>query len=672
MNCSHFLFKTVFFLFLILFFYVSPIFADEELTFPDWLKKHEVWDSYEKALQQEKQSPKNILERAYSLLQQGKADDARKILDKYAPFKSREAEAERLWLYGSTLRLQGKYSHAVEILSEALYFYNPKKQKELLLSQYALSILWEDVWRQWLWEALASEKISSIQQNRLIRSARQALLAWPKNKFWEEANKLVESKNLKKLYQLKLLPEKNKYRYNAAKALLFAAAGFQKQTQAELKQITDKDLRHFWQALIDLLTSNTLQATAPLSPLAVDFFAAYGSDFANMKNNWKANIADTQNWKEFYFKLEKMSAQKAISLLKKELGSTLLSQNMRMVLKSYLFTFQLMETDLNSQKHYSQLKKTWKKLRNDHLALPVRISAMLIFAQKEDFSDYPQLYPAFCVLAASTGYIPHSELQSAFWKKKPSVFDPLIQFQTLNAEFYKQNKKYTPAKKEAALHLAYLFPTSKVAQKALFFLARQAQNEAKPILAWGYLQKINLAALPKDMEIDYYLAQAGLEMQLGKEQESLTTYLDILQNNPTAIPPVKKLRLALLAQQQNEWEVADKLLRELWTQKEELTTELQAELLFWLGEGQQYLGQTEKALETYLRLGWKYPKENMWAVTALYRAGLIYEQLGLPESAQKLYQTVIENSGRKSQKEAAEQRIQAIKTKLKRGTQTLF
>ncbi len=676
MNCStqsffsHFLFKSVFFLFFILFFCVSPTFANEELTFPDWLKKHEVWDSYEKALQQEKKSPKNILGRAYSLLQQGKADEARQILRKYAPFKSKEAEAERLWLYGSTLRLQGEYPQAVETLSEALSFYSSKKQKELLLSQYALSILWEDVWRQWLWEALAAEKISSDQQNRLLRSARQALLAWPKNKFWKEANKLTEAKNLKKLHQSRLLPEKTKDRYAAAKALLFSAGGFQKQTQGELKQIVDKDLRHLWQALLNLLASNTLQPQS-LSPLATDFFTAYSSDFANMKDNWNTNIADMQNWKEFHLKLKKMSAKKAISLLKKELGSALLSQDMRMILKSYLFTFQLMETDLENKKQYSRLKKNWKKLGNERLALPVRISAMLIFAQNEDFSDVPQLYPAFCVLAASTGYIPHSELQSSFWKKKTSYFDPLAHFQSLQSKFYKHNKK-SPIQKEAALHLAYLFPTSKVAQKALFFLARQAQNEGKPILAWGYLQKINLSTLPKDMEIDYYLAQAGLEMQLGKEQESLKTYLDILQNNPTAIPPVKKLRLALLAQQQNEWEIADKLLRELWSQKEELSTELQAELLFWLGEGQQYLGQTEKALETYLRLGWKYPKENMWAVTALYRAGLMYEQLGRPEAAQKLYQTVVENSGRESQKEAAKQRIQAIKTKLKRGTQTLF
>ena len=76
--------------------------------------------------------------------------------------------------------------------------------------------------------------------------------------------------------------------------------------------------------------------------------------------------------------------------------------------------------------------------------------------------------------------------------------------------------------------------------------------------------------------------------------------------------------------------------------------------------------------ETYLRLGWKYPKENMWAVTALYRAGLIYEQQGKSAAAKKLYQTVLENSGRESQKKAAKQRIKAIESKGQENSQPLF
>ena len=79
-----------------------------------------------------------------------------------------------------------------------------------------------------------------------------------------------------------------------------------------------------------------------------------------------------------------------------------------------------------------------------------------------------------------------------------------------------------------------------------------------------------------------------------------------------------------------------------------------------------------EALETYLRLGWKYPKENMWAVTALYRAGLIYEQQGKSAAAKKLYQTVLENSGRESQKKAAKQRIKAIESKGQENSQSLF
>ncbi len=168
------------------------------------------------------------------------------------------------------------------------------------------------------------------------------------------------------------------------------------------------------------------------------------------------------------------------------------------------------------------------------------------------------------------------------------------------------------------------------------------------------------------------IAKAGLEMQLGKEKEALDGYLEILDKKPQALPPVKKLRLALLAQQHNQWPVADKILHELWAQKKKLSEELQAEVLFWIGEGQQYMGQADKALETYLRLGWKYPKKNMWAVTALYRAGLIYEQQGKADAAKKLYEAVLKNSSRESQKKAASQRIKAMESKGQGKAQALF
>lgn len=659
------------FLVVLLFFSFSLAFADEELTFPAWLKKHEAWDSYEKVLQQEKNTPKVVLERAYSLLRLGEAKAALQLLEEHEPFTD-QLEAERLWLYGSALRLNGDGSRAVLTLSKALKFYEPKKQKELLLSQQALSVLWEAVWRQWLWECLASPLLEKGRRTLLLQVAQQGELAWPKKTFWQQAKKLAQGKNFVDVKGGYLEPALNQDRLSAARALLASAAGFKELAMSELKKIQKKDLCQFWGLFLSLTDEAPFSVPQNFSSTATDFFEAYGQGLAGLKKHgWNLTMPEIPSWKKFYAELATMSPEAALTRLKKELESSLIPEDLRGILENYVFIFQLIAADFAKSGQRSALKTFWNKLAKDNLSPAMQISALLVFTENQDFTAQP-LYPAFCTLAAATGYVPHAKIQSSFWKKAPSVFDPLAQYQELKSQFFQAKKKKTAQKKEVALHLAYLFPESVVAQQALFFLAQQAHAENKPVLAWRYLQRIVLPALPKEMEIDYFLAKAGLEMQLGKEKEALSSYLDILAQNPQALPPVKKLRLALLAQQQNQWPVADKILHELWAQKKDLSKELQAELLFWIGEGQQYMGQTDEALETYLRLGWKYPKENMWAVTALYRAGLIYEQQGKSAAAKKLYQTVLENSGRESQKKAAKQRIKAIESKGQENSQPLF
>jgi len=91
---------------------------------------------------------------------------------------------------------------------------------------------------------------------------------------------------------------------------------------------------------------------------------------------------------------------------------------------------------------------------------------------------------------------------------------------------------------------------------------------------------------------------------------------------------------------------------------------LQAETLFWLGEGEQAMRNPDKALDYYLKLAWQYPQENIWALTAMYRASLIYEKRGKYETAKRLLGTVVRNAARKEQRVAAQARIDAIDKKM--------
>jgi TolA-binding protein len=98
-----------------------------------------------------------------------------------------------------------------------------------------------------------------------------------------------------------------------------------------------------------------------------------------------------------------------------------------------------------------------------------------------------------------------------------------------------------------------------------------------------------------------------------------------------------------------------------------LSSSLQAEVMFWLAEGAQKRGNQQKALENYLKLAWEYPQEHIWAVTALYRSALIYEQQGRLNAAKRLLEQVLDRADRDSQKKAAEDRIEAIERKMDQG-----
>jgi len=90
---------------------------------------------------------------------------------------------------------------------------------------------------------------------------------------------------------------------------------------------------------------------------------------------------------------------------------------------------------------------------------------------------------------------------------------------------------------------------------------------------------------------------------------------------------------------------------------------MQAELLYYMAEGEHSMGNIDKALDYYLRLAWQYPQENIWALTAMFRAALIYDGMGQYDTAKNLLVTVIRNAETEQQREAAKNRLTEIEAK---------
>lgn len=74
--------------------------------------------------------------------------------------------------------------------------------------------------------------------------------------------------------------------------------------------------------------------------------------------------------------------------------------------------------------------------------------------------------------------------------------------------------------------------------------------------------------------------------------------------------------------------------------------ERRAEAHYWYSKTLDQLGLVEEAVAEYLKVGYLYPKEPMWGLTALFEVGQIYERSGDRERARRMYERIVQQDGR--------------------------
>jgi TolA-binding protein len=207
-----------------------------------------------------------------------------------------------------------------------------------------------------------------------------------------------------------------------------------------------------------------------------------------------------------------------------------------------------------------------------------------------------------------------------------------------------------------------VFRNSAFGINSMLYLVDMAIDSKDMQLAAFYLNQLKKRHLNKEYQARWLEAKTRLELGVGKQDKALETYGKLMATNEP-VPAFTRLRMALLMQQRGELPKARAQLLDLWSDKDDYPTAMQAEILFWLGEGEQAMRNTDAALDYYLKLAWKYPQENIWALTAMYRASMIYEQRGKFETAKKFLKTVIKRADTKEQREAAKARLSTIESK---------
>ena len=636
--------------FSLLFLLVPRLQAAPSKDFSEWLRENRALDAYARALKEQPGSPDVILKRSLALFELGRFDAARNVLIQNETTFTDEDNGRRLILLGRIYRNQQKFDRAVDSFTRALnYLDKDAYQKEIAdISGLQKLFIWS--WKKNFWAALSPQYLSEGKLETLFRWAKAALSAWPKSRFWEMCVKTCAN-----IREGESVPSSGLSEYSQKISRLFAYWSLRDfQNAGRVLTVLPADHpRNIWYFFDTYLKSG--QFSVQPFQNGTDRAKAFTSVFAWQlktlaeENKWTISYPDLSGWEKYRKEISSLSPRESLDSLLKEYESALLAPEVKSALGKMILAYRLIlgESGRISQKDIP-----------DDLPLCLRVSMALAdndprAASVKQTKYIPMIREVLLASGMQSGfsgvYAPWGGVSAQNATNEPSL-DYLGNYIRLG-----QKEESTSSK-----GLAFLYPDTPLGQSAFLSLARKAYKQGYKKTAWDYLQRIQSKKFPAENESELLKAKAGILMDLGREDESLKTYATLLERYPRSISPEKRLKLALAAQQKHKWKWADEILKGLWEEREELSSPLQAEVLFWIAEGEQMRGNIDSAIDSYLRVAWKYPGENIWAVTAAYRAGQLYEKQDMLNTARNLYEMVLKRSDRDSQKKAAKQRLNAI------------
>lgn len=655
--------------------------ADESgLAYEQWLKKYGAYDrlAASAATAADDGSGASVLKRAEAQLLQGTPREALTIIQGQPPFEDKALEAKRLWLGGNAHRALGDPYQAVVWYSQASQFMDAKQVKARLTAEPGLEALWVDVWRRQFWAYVGNPSVSREALGETLRMLlAQAEAAWGTANFWGKAKESLEQAEGGEPGTGKHTDAKDaSLVVNEADRLLLsravAAAALEDYgiSRDLLRQVSVPALRDFWAGFAEFLESGkapdvkTLAATGHAK--AAGFWSAnLLASYAENRQDWLLG-SSASSWTRFKSSLAKLSREEARQAVEKELQSLLLSEEMSRHLRSLKFVLCMEEGDLDSA------REIWQGLEARKLPISLRLSGALAFGEElknllpQEIGAAGRLSPALAALLSAGGVGTPLPGEAPFWIRievgKGNTVGKAWPLDRLLVLADWQARGGAAANTDLARRSAFLFPDTAYGYDCLLALAQKAVESRSFQLAEAYLGR--MANLPSDKQRTTARLglKAKLERESGNDEQALATYRELLALG-VDMAPRTRLDVATFLQLKGDFDSGREQLLILWEQRDKLERPVQAEVLFWLGEGEHSLRNYDAALDYYLRLAYQYAHEPMWPTVALYRSAMIYEIKGNYETAKKLLRSVIASADTKEAQEAAKNRLNALETK---------
>lgn len=151
-------------------------------------------------------------------------------------------------------------------------------------------------------------------------------------------------------------------------------------------------------------------------------------------------------------------------------------------------------------------------------------------------------------------------------------------------------------------------------------------------------------------------------VQLEQREAAVAVLRRLLQEGTMAFATAAEyLNVGLMLQQMADYKTALQVLQHIAKQASD--RRIRAEVQFWIAETYQLQGDVGTALHAYQQVASQYPNVQKWALTALFRAGEIYEQRQQYAEAIKMYQRVAAADPDNPRGRYAAQRVRRLKTK---------
>jgi len=673
--------------------------APTDAAFEQWLKKYGAYDRI--VLPEPEQAGQladaNVLKRAEGLLMQGASREALALIEAQPAFADPAAETQRLWLGAQAHRALGDPYKAVIWYSHAAKLMDAKALKERLSAEPGLESLWVDVWRRQFWAFVGSPSASSEALEENLRTLlEQAEAAWGPQNFWVKSTEALtlatgethpvaqgeapDAADKAPAKKAAKAPAKDKDaplsvttedRQHIAEALAAASLEDFARAKTALQGLSDPALKDFWTAMAIFMETGKPHETKTLRASGYAKAAGFWSanllaPFAQSRETWFLGGPGSASWLKFRNSITQLPNEEARAAVDKELQSLLLSEDMSRLLRSLKFVLLIESGDLDAA------RQTWEGLDKRKLPLSLRLAGGILTQENvknllpQEIGAAAKLSPALRSLLAAAGTGTALIAEAPFWTKaevgRSSTVNKAWPLDRLLVLADWQARWEAAPGPELARRSAFLFPNTAYGYECLTFLAKKAIEGRYFQLADTYLNRMADMSADKGSQAVRLGLKAKMERDAGRDAEALESY-HALTALGVPLDPKTRLDMATFLQLKNDFEGGRKQLLLLWDQRESLPRPLQAEVLFWLGEGEHSLRNYDAALDFYLRLAYEYPKEPMWPTVAMYRAAMIYELKGNFEPAKKFLRAVMATADTKEAKEAARNRLNALEAK---------